>query len=112
MLLNFFLVAREDTIFQIVIFLFATALWALILWKPIQKLKLAKSKGSYHNIIGETASVSAKGLNKKDGGEVIWSGAVMKARLMEGAGVENLEPGAQVEIKDIVGNTLIVIPKP
>lgn len=112
MVINFSLVTPEDTILQTVIFLFATALWTLVLWKPIQKLKFSRNKGSYHNIIGETATVSPKGLNKQDGGEVIWSGALMRARLAGNSGAENMEPGAQVEIKDIVGNTLVVIPKP
>ncbi|MEK6746471.1 MAG: NfeD family protein [Pseudomonadota bacterium] len=109
--LNFLLIPLDDILLQILVFVVSTALWALVLWKPMQKLKLGKTKASYHNIIGDTASVGEKGISKTHGGEVVWSGAIMKAKLAESSPVEKLESGAQVVIKDITGNVLTVAPK-
>ncbi len=109
MLLNFQIISLENTLLQTLVFVVTTALWTLLLWKPIQRLKLGKNKTPYHNIIGETAIVGEKGLHKIHGGEVIWSGANMKAKLVDG--VENLESGKHVVVKEITGNTLIVAPK-
>lgn len=111
MLLNFSVIAIDDYLMQSLIFIVATAAWTAILWKPIQKMKSGKNKAAYQNIIGESAVVSGKGLNKTDGGEVIWSGANMRAKLDERSGVDYLEAGKQVIIKEINGNVLTVTPK-
>lgn len=111
MLLNFSLIAIDNYLLQILIFVCATAAWTVILWKPIQKLKSGRNKTPYQNIIGEIAVVSGKGLNKTDGGEVVWSGANMRAKLHGHSAVEQLEAGRQVIIKEINGNILTVIPK-
>lgn len=111
MLLNFNIISLEDTLLQTLVFAVATVLWTLLLWKPIQRLKLGKNKTPYHNIIGETAIVGEKGLHKVYGGEVLWSGAIMKAKLAEHSDIENLESGKHVIVKEITGNTLIVTPK-
>ena len=81
------------------------------MWKPLQKWKLGKVKQPYHNIVGQTAIVAANGLSKESGGEVTWSGAIMKAKLAENEHSRHVEAGAQVVIQDIIGNTLIVTTK-
>lgn len=111
MLLNFAIISADDTLLQILVFVVSTAIWTLVLWKPIQKFRLGKNKTPYNNIIGETAVVGSKGINKADGGEVFWSGANMRAKLHEHSTVEQLEAGSQVVIKEINGNILTVIPK-
>jgi membrane protein implicated in regulation of membrane protease activity len=93
---------------QGVIFLAATALWAVFLWKPLQKFRKPSGKG-YHNMIGETAYIGASGLQKGVVGEATWSGTIMRAELAHGT--ESLPPGAAAVIVDISGNTLIVKPK-
>ncbi len=110
MLLNFSFISVDDTLMQAFVFVSSTAVWTILLWNPIQKLKLGKNKTPYHNIIGETAIVGEKGLHKIHGGEVLWSGANMKAKLVD-SDIEHLEPGKQVIVKEITGNTLIVTPK-
>ena len=110
MLLNFSLISVDDTLMQAFVFVSSTAVWTILLWNPIQKLRLGKNKTSYHNIIGETAIVGEKGLHRIHGGEVLWSGANMKARLVD-SDIEHLESGKQVIVKEITGNTLIVTPK-
>lgn len=111
MLLNFSFIGPANQLLQALVFVIATGLWTLVLWKPMQKFRIGKNRVPYHNMIGETAVVSEKGLNKTHGGEVIWSGAIMKAKFDDRTTVEQLEPGRQVVIKEITGNTLIVTPK-
>lgn len=111
MLLNFSVLSVDDTLLQILVFVVSTAIWTIILWKPIQKMRMGKNKTSYNNIVGETATVTDKGLSKTNGGEVIWSGVNMRAKLEEQSGFEFLEAGKQVIIKEINGNILTVIPK-
>lgn len=111
MLLNFYALSVDDTSLQILVFVVSTAIWTVILWKPIQKLRLGKNKTSYNNIVGEIAIVTNTGLSKANGGEVLWSGVNMRAKLDEHSGVESLEAGKQVIIKEIKGNILTVIPK-
>ncbi len=109
--LSFSLIPSDNTLLQLVLFLAATALWSVALWKPLQKMRMGKNKKSYNNIVGETAIVGDAGLNRITGGEVKWSGTIMKARLAEHAGVDNLAAGSQVIVKEINGNTLTVTPK-
>lgn len=94
---------------QWIIFLATTGLWAIFLWKPLQKFRGRSSNDGYKNIVGDTAFVGAHGLQKNVTGEVTWSGTIMRAELAEG--VENQPAGAQVLITDVAGNTLIVKPK-
>jgi membrane protein implicated in regulation of membrane protease activity len=59
-------------------------------------------------MIGEVAFVGSAGITKQAGGEVTWSGTIMKAKLSDDTSAERLEGGTQVTIKAINGNTLIV----
>ena len=98
-------------VIQSVIFVAATTFWSYVLWKPLQKFRAGKRSGGYNNIVGDTAYVGSNGLNKKTGGEVTWSGTIMKAQLASSVGVEVVDAGAQVEIVEVSGATLIVKPK-
>lgn len=91
---------------QWVIFLAATALWAIILWKPLQKFRGKTSNDGYKNIVGDTAYIGAGGLGQNEIGEATWSGTIMKAELAEGAAA--IAPGAAARIVAVSGNTLIV----
>lgn len=88
----------------------ATVVWALLLWKPLKALHKPKH-GGYQNMIGDTAYVGSNGLHGHKGGEVTWSGTIMKAQLAKHAGVESLDAGTPVEIVEVSGATLIVKPK-
>lgn len=101
---------QEDIINQFVVFFVTTALWAVLLWKPLQKFRLRNPAQGYNNMIGETAYVGASGIDEK-GGEVTWSGTIMKAQIANGASAKRLEAGSQVTIVDIVGTTLMVKPR-
>ncbi len=98
-----------DLLMQIVIFLASGALWAILLWKPLQKFRGNSSEQSvYNNIIGEAAYISESGLKKGQIGEASWSGTIMKAKLADDSAVEEISGGAKVVIVGVTGNTLLV----
>ncbi len=99
-----------NTITQFIVFFVSTAIWAMLLWKPLQKFRLRNGSQGYSNMVGETAYVGSNGIDAK-GGEVTWSGTIMKAQIASGVSQSRLEAGSQVTIVDIVGTTLMVKPK-
>lgn len=103
------LIADDQIIIQWAVFGISSLIFALLLWKPLKKLRSNKQQGGYKNIVGDTAYVSSATLTKKDG-EVTWSGTIMKARLEESCSVDSLPSGTQVTIVDINGVTLMVRP--
>jgi membrane protein implicated in regulation of membrane protease activity len=103
------LVEPDAHVTQFCIFFLFTVVFAALLWKPMQKFR--NRTPHYHNIIGETAYVGVNGLNRQSGGEVTWSGTIMKAKLAPNPAIEALEPGAKVKIVEITGATLSVIPQ-
>ena len=96
---------------QGVIFFVTSAIWAVLLWKPLQKLRIPKAGREYQNIVGGMAYVGSAGLSRKTGGEVTWSGTIMRAEMAPGIAAEALEAGSKVEIVSVVGATLIVKPR-
>jgi membrane protein implicated in regulation of membrane protease activity len=110
-LLNAGVLDEEARLLQFIVCFAATAAWAFLLWKPLQKFRGNKHSGSYSNMIGETAYVGSQGLTKGHVGEATWSGTIMKAELAAESSVDRLEGGAPVVIHNVVGNKLIVKPK-
>lgn len=110
-LLNMETIAADAKLMQFIVFFASTAVWTIVLWKPMKKFRLNKHAPGYSNIVGETAYVGSAGLTKREGGEVTWSGTIMKAMLIQDAAVERMEAGTQVVIVEVKGATLIVKPK-
>lgn len=100
----------ESQLPQWITFCVATAVWAVVLWAPLQKVR-SRGKAGYSNIVGDTAYVGSSGLKKGHVGEVTWSGTIMQAQLIPDSSAETLDAGAQVVIVQISGATLIVKPK-
>jgi membrane protein implicated in regulation of membrane protease activity len=94
---------------QGVVFFAATGLWAVFLWKPIQRFMRKPTGEGFRNMVGDTAYIGAGGLQKGAVGEATWSGTIMRAQLAEGT--DSMLPGASAVIVDVEGNTLIVKPK-
>jgi membrane protein implicated in regulation of membrane protease activity len=94
---------------QGIVFFASTALWAALLWKPIQRFRGKPDGKSYQNMVGDTVFIGAAGLEAGAVGEATWSGTIMRAELSEGT--PSLPPGAQAVIVRVSGNTLIVKPK-
>jgi membrane protein implicated in regulation of membrane protease activity len=94
---------------QLVWFLAFSIFWAFVLWNPIKRWRMSSGKGAvYNNIIGDKATIAESGLKKGKGGQALWSGTRMNARLTPEDAVLDLPPGALVEIIAVEGNTLIV----
>ena len=110
MLITTGLLAGDDTLMQFIAFLLTTSVWAVLLWKPLQQFRLGKNKGSYSNIVGETATVNGSALTK-EGGSVIWSGTIIQAKIADDSSIEQLPSGAKVIVTELRGATLIVTPK-
>jgi membrane protein implicated in regulation of membrane protease activity len=102
----------DDFAAQYVTFFLASALWAAMLWKPLQEFRRGKkgAQTGYSNIIGDLAYVGSTGITRTDG-EVTWSGTIMKARLAQDAGTDYLEAGTTVIIVSVAGATLTVKPQ-
>lgn len=109
MAVHFGLIGSGELVSECIVFLAATSLWSYLLWHPIKKFHTGK-RGHYRNIVGDTAYAGSNGIDRKTGGEVTWSGTIMKARLAPGFDAERVEAGSQVEITDVSGATLIVKP--
>ncbi len=110
-LLNLGIIAPEATIAQFTLFFVATAVWAAVLWKPMQKFRLRKNTHNYSNMIGDTAYAGSAGIAKGKTGEATWSGTIMKAELDKHAHTDHVEGGKAVIITGVSGTTLIVKPK-
>ncbi|NBX04105.1 MAG: hypothetical protein EBR02_08650 [Alphaproteobacteria bacterium] len=108
-LINLGHVAPDAYVLQSIVFFATTALWTAVLWAPLKNHR--KKSSNYNNIIGDTAYVGSGGISKKEGGEVTWSGTIMKSKLAEHAGVDALAAGTEVTITAISGATLTVKPK-
>lgn len=102
------LIGEDAVVTQWIICFAATAVWAALLWKPLKKLR--GTSATYSNILGQTGFVGSSGITRKNGGEVTWSGTIMKAQLAPEA-PEKLEAGSQVIIVGVTGATLIVKPR-
>lgn len=101
-------IENGDYVLQFIVFFVATAVWAYALWKPLQKFHAGKRSSAYRNIVGDTAYVGSSGIDRKNGGEVTWSGTIMRAELVAGSASDKAEAGSQVEVVDVKGATLIV----
>lgn len=98
----------DATAAQAATFLLMTALWAVILWKPLKKWLKTGTDEAYSNIIGNSATVESPGLEKGKTGTVRWSGTLMKAQIDHGCAHHTLAPGTEVRITAVKGNTLTV----
>lgn len=100
-------IGMEDHILQFTCFFAISAVSAVVLWKPL-KMGRTRQKGGYSNVVGEVAVVAAGGVSRKSGGNVTWSGTVMRAELCPRCTTELVEEGTQVVIVDVRGATLVV----
>ena len=110
-LISLGMIADEAITMQWIVFFVASAVSALLLWKPLQRFHINRRSHSYSNMIGDTAYVGSQGLQKDKIGEVTWSGTIMRAELAKDAGAESLAAGSAVVIADVEGAKLIVRPK-
>ena len=101
-------VTKSAYIAQFAWFFLLTAVFALLLWKPMRKMQTTSKDKPYSNIVGDTATVGDEPLRKGQTGTARWSGTIMQAELSPHAPVDELEPGTIVKILSVSGTKLIV----
>ena len=72
--------AESSLVSQVALFLCFSGLCALILWKPLKRLKSKKGQ-EYSDVIGSYATVIDAPLEQGKIGRVKWSGTIMRAKL-------------------------------
>ncbi len=91
-------------------FFAVTVAWAVLLWVPMQRMKVQKHAGveGFANMVGDEVTVLKGGLHPNKSGKVRWSGTTMKAKLADGATAQ--AEGETVLIQAVKGTVLIVAP--
>lgn len=112
------LVAMENTGGQFAWFFGLTTLWAVLLWKPLQKFRLSQgSKGRHtgvgvQDIVGGVAIVGKGGLRRGEAGQAKWSGTLMNAVIDDKCHEVFIAEGTRVIIHSVSGTTISVSPAP
>ena len=106
-LIFFNIINVYNTAGQIAGFCLLTFIWATLLWRSLQKIYRSKTVENYHNIIGESAMIVEKDLVANKLGKAKWSGTIMNTKLAD-HDLQTILVNTEVEIINIIGNTLIV----
>lgn len=103
------LLAPSDILSQLAVFLLATGLTALLLWKRLKGWRLNPNAPHYSNIVGTEATVTRALIGDAEG-EVRWSGTLMRATLVD-TQLAPVANGSVVVVRALKGNLLLVAPK-
>ncbi len=93
---------------QFGVFGLATVLFAILLWNKMKSWRMNPNAPQYSNMIGTEAVVTQELINDAIG-EVRWSGALMRARIIDKTG--SITVGRTVIIREMDGNVLLVAAK-
>ena len=91
---------------QWIIFFAATALWTLLLLKPLARFRLSQGQHEFSDMLGKKAILLST-LEPGKTGQARWSGTIMNAKL-DSHHKTSLSEGTEVMITKVEGNTLIV----
>jgi membrane protein implicated in regulation of membrane protease activity len=84
-------VLNEDAILvQSAVFFVFTAIWAALLWKPMNKM-FKRNEKSPDPYMGAEAVVNENDLKKGEIGEVRWSGTIMRAAIRAESGNDTIK---------------------
>ena len=111
LLVNYSIISTDDFIMQLGAFFALTTFIAAILWKKLKSWRInPDNKDSFSNMVGNSAIV-ATDFNKGDIGKVKWSGTIMNAEIHKSSDKDSFSKNDVVEIKEVDGNTLFIIPR-
>lgn len=96
---------------QIMCFALGIGAFAFIFRDTEPKSKLGRSKEFYDNIIGKTVEIGENGMNSVSGGKVTLAGETYQAKLAEDIEMKSAVAGTKMMVKEVIGDTLILIPK-
>ncbi len=102
------MIASGDMVAQGTAFFFLTAIWAVVLWKPLKKFRMQGSNSKHHDMVGRMAIVDVGGVEKGRNGRARWSGTIMSARLAADSKLGVVAEGTELKIVDVRGSTLIL----
>jgi membrane protein implicated in regulation of membrane protease activity len=105
-LVEFGVLAADETLLQFVLFFLMSITSAIVLWS---KLKSTRPP-AYSNMVGTEAIVAAGGLVSNKEGQVQWSGTLMRAQLVANDGLAAVAEGTPVTIQRVEGNLVFVSP--
>lgn len=98
----------DDLSAQLIVFFLATGFWTAILWKPLKSFIAGKGSG-FDDMVGGTAIVFGRPIEKGKMGEVKWSGAIMKCQFDPVAeGLATVDPETEVIITGVSKGILII----
>lgn len=106
-LLTFDLMFASGWTEHIAYFFFFTTVWAVILWVPLKNTLKNKNGEGYSNIVGTSAEVTEDLISGKIG-QVKWSGARMRARIIASSDEEKIPKGETVWVHENKGGILHV----
>ncbi len=104
-------IAEDQYVIQLAIFLSTSFAWAIILWIPLQRFHYKNKSTNFTNLVDDLAIVYKNPLIKGKQGEAKWSGTVMGAMLADNSPEEKLDEGTIVKIVSVSGNVLNVVKK-
>jgi len=95
---------------QIAYFLFFTAVWWIVLWRPLKRSIRKRAGGeTYENLIGTTGVVDdERDLTQGKVGHIKWSGAKMRARIVPASETKRITNGSTVTIHGQKDGILLV----
>jgi membrane protein implicated in regulation of membrane protease activity len=107
-LITFGFINNATDLEQIAYFFFFTAVWWVILWKPLKSL-LKKRRGDYQNLSDAQGVVEEEGgLVAGKVGKVKWSGTVMRARIVPNSSSAKIAKGESVWVHEQKDGILLV----
>lgn len=80
---------------NIAYFFFFTTIWAVVLWVPLKRALKSDPANEYKNMIGTYAEAEGV-LEEGKIGNVKWSGAIMRARIVSGSSTKEVSAGETV----------------
>jgi len=101
------IIAPENMIQELAYFFGLTIFWAAILWKPLKNIMKPK-ESAYSDIIGTPVTVVKEDIVKGKTGSVKWSGAVMRAKIVDSSDTEIIKEGEEIWIHDKEGTLFLV----
>jgi membrane protein implicated in regulation of membrane protease activity len=103
-------VVFESVYWQFAAFFALTVFWAILLWKPLKRLKDRNAKnGEVKNFVGQAVEVIDADLTKNKTGNVKWSGTIVHAILHPEFREETLPVGTIAKIVDVRDKIFVVI---
>ena len=93
-----------DLQMQTIYLLLYTAIWFILLWKPLKAFISSNNKINPNGMIGVQVVVEESSIAPNNDGRVKWSGAIMNARNVSSSLVQK---GDVMTVKEVEGNILI-----